>query len=132
MVVMFRYHRPWNVHKFLFFINFTFSSHSYHIFIHLCQNFCIFFSLLNITFPSQNYDMSHFYTIVLKMWWLCDWTKKIFFLSSHLTITFLWQLYKNVMCHNFVMEMWLLTNIGYESQYEQKVAILWWFCDRSF
>ena len=107
--------------------------------------------LLEVTFPLQNYDTWHFYTIVIKMWWLCDWTKKIFFLSSHITITFLWQLdsyvtwqkiffwsshititflwqwYKNVTCHNFVMEMWYLAKTRLYKYFGTKV----WKCDKN-
>ena len=138
---MFRYNRPWNVHKFLFFYQFyifiTFLSHfhtfvpkylynlvfaKYHIsitklwhvtFLYHCHKNVMVMWLDQKNIFCQVTQLSNCHKNVIVMWL----DLKIFFWSSHVTITFLWQLYENVMRHNFLMEMWLLANIGYDSQY---------------
>ena len=101
------------------FYNFTFSLHFHHIFItfsYICAKY-----LYNLVFAKYHFSITkltrhilyHCHKNVIVMWL----DLKIFFWSSHVTITFLWQLYKNVMRHNFLMEMWLPANIGYDSQY---------------
>ena len=80
--------------------------------------------MLQITLSSQNYDITHFRQIVVKMWWLCDKTKKICItISSH----FYHNLTKKILWSSLALKDSYMTILFNKwSQSDKNVMKMWW------
>ena len=82
--------------------------------------------MLQITLSSQNYDITHFHQIVVKMWWLCDKTKKVCItISSH----FYNNLIKKIFCYLHLLcrtEFYKTILFNRWSQSDKNVMRMWW------
>ena len=79
--------------------------------------------MLQITLSSQNYDITHFRQIVVKMSWLCDETKKFSItISSHFYHNLTKKFYDLHLLWRTPTRPFCLIN-------GHKVTKMWWKCD---
>ena len=98
-------------------------SHFHHNFTTIVWNWVEAYQMLQITLSSQNYDITHFRQIVVKMSWLCDKTKKTY----HYFITFLWQIDKKILWSSLALKDSYTTILFNKwSQSDKNVMKMWW------
>ena len=99
-------------------------SHFHHNFTTIVWNWVEAYQMLQITLSSQNYDITHFRQIVVKMSWLCDKTKKIrITISSH----FYDNLTKKILWSSLALKDSYTTILFNKwSQSDKNVMKMWW------
>ena len=98
-------------------------SHFHHNFTTIVWNWVEAYQMLQITLSSQNYDITHFRQIVVKMSWLCDETKKFSItISSH----FYHNLTKKILWSSLAWKYSYSTILFNKWSQSHKVTKMWW------